>query len=176
MKEKKKKLFISIPMSGRSEEDIDKEMKNIASIYKSKGYEIIDSFLDMIDGDRTYNLGKSISILNDADYVVFAPGWDRSRGCQIEKFVCDMYGFDYEFYNQKYESIERVELATNTFKNLDIIKSLNRKPGNYQFLFKGSSSDIGIWADNDHGLISIESNEIIDKYFDTEKYDNEEED
>lgn len=37
-------------------------------------------------------LGRSLTLLSQADIAYFAPGWNGSRGCEIEAACCDMYG------------------------------------------------------------------------------------
>lgn len=90
------RLFISQPMFGR-DDDILKERSEIARLFeKQYGYrvEVIDSFTkthDEIIKGRIYMLGGSVSLMYNADYVIFAPGWWRSKGCRIEHAVAVTY-------------------------------------------------------------------------------------
>lgn len=51
---------------------------------------------------RVYYLGSSISMMYQADLVVFDIGWTTASGCQVEHCVCerynipnlDLYGYD----------------------------------------------------------------------------------
>ncbi len=98
----KNKLFISIPMNGRDEIEVRKEMTEIVEelnlIYTSMDatpYELIDTMYtdDIPEDDKhgAYYLGKAIQDLSKADFVVFAPGWKEAHGCLIEKLVCTLY-------------------------------------------------------------------------------------
>lgn len=93
------KIFISMPMHGKSDEDIlrDREF-NIQMIKlqlpSSVDAEFIDSFTkpEEIIGNRVKMLGHSIMLLADADVCVFVPGWKESLGCLTEFDVCKRYG------------------------------------------------------------------------------------
>ena len=93
------KIFISMPMHGKSDEDIlrDREF-NIHMIKlqlpSSADAEFIDSFTkpEEIIGNRVKMLGHSIMLLADADVCVFVPGWNESLGCLTEFDVCKRYG------------------------------------------------------------------------------------
>lgn len=84
-----KKLFISQPMKGKTDEEIlAVRNKAIASAEKHLGekVEVIDSFFQSAPADAKplWFLGKSIELLSNADVAYFAKGWDEARGCKIE--------------------------------------------------------------------------------------------
>lgn len=97
-----KKLFVSVPMKGRTEENIKNSMevmKIIAEAYAGEKLEMIDTWIDCIpDGvkdSHIYCLGESIKKMADADYFIGVYpeldfGW--FPGCYIEKEVADEYG------------------------------------------------------------------------------------
>ena len=75
-----KKLFISQPMRGKTDEEILKERKVlIADVYPA-------------DATPLWYLGESLKLLGTADFVVFAPGWQDYRGCRIEHDAATQYG------------------------------------------------------------------------------------
>lgn len=98
------KIFISQPMSGRTESEISAERDWITNLMNQIGnglsdrgiaVEIIESF------ERKYlNSGVNpliplsccIQKLSEADIVVFAPGWKKSRGCRVEHTCAKEYG------------------------------------------------------------------------------------
>lgn len=94
-----KKLFISLPMAGVSDEYVKKRMAEIAAYINETltdgPYELLDTFIeipnDISDPAGTYCLGRSISLLTDADLVIFDVNWRRARGCIIENMVCNLY-------------------------------------------------------------------------------------
>ena len=92
-----KKLFISQPMRGKSNEEI-KQVRNealvIAHNITNDDVTLIDSFFEdaPIDANPLWYLGKSIELLAEADYVYFAEGWWDYRGCRIEHECAVQYG------------------------------------------------------------------------------------
>ena len=92
-----KKLFISQPMRGKSDEDIlEERQKAIKSAEEKIGepVEVIDSFFEKapVDAKPLWFLGKSLELLAGADIAYFAKGWQDSRGCKIENTCAIEYG------------------------------------------------------------------------------------
>lgn len=84
-----KKLFISQPMNGKTDEEILKERKKAikqAEELLKEPIEVIDSFFQNAptDAKPLWFIGKSIELLSTADVVYFAKGWENARGCKIE--------------------------------------------------------------------------------------------
>ena len=89
-----KKVFISQPMRGLSDEEITAKRAHLVEIARSVedgDLEILDSFFQDFDGNALAFLGKSISLLSEADLAVFGEGWQDARGCQIEHLCCMGY-------------------------------------------------------------------------------------
>ena len=92
-----KKLFISQPMRGKTNEEILMVRKKaIASAERELGekVEVIDSFLKNapVEANPLWFLGKAIQLLSEADVVYFAKGWEQARGCRIENNCAREYG------------------------------------------------------------------------------------
>lgn len=92
-----KKLFISQPMRGKTNEEIIKERKVLIADVYMKAHEnlaVIDSFFENAPTDATplWYLGESLKLLGTADFAVFAPGWQNYRGCRIEHDAAVQYG------------------------------------------------------------------------------------
>ena len=92
-----KKLFISQPMKGKTDEEILKEReKPIRSAEKqvNETVEVIDSFFQAAPADAKplWFLGKSLELLASADVAYFAKGWNEARGCKIEHTCAVEYG------------------------------------------------------------------------------------
>lgn len=92
-----KKLFISQPMRGKTDEEILKEReKAIESAQRTLGepVEVIDSFFQNAPADARplWFLGKSLELLSTADVAYFAKGWEDARGCRIENQCAIEYG------------------------------------------------------------------------------------
>ena len=92
-----KKLFISQPMRGKSDEQILAERDCLISKAK-KAYgddvEILDSYFADYNGNALGFLGKSIEVLSHADVAIFGSGWENARGCVIEHKCCEDYGIE----------------------------------------------------------------------------------
>ena len=102
-----KKVFISVPMSGRNVEDIEKDIveamdavKN-SSFFKGEEIEFVHNLgceippnyecVDMKNPSLWY-LGEAIKSLSYCDACYFVPGWNKSDGCKIEHQICISYG------------------------------------------------------------------------------------
>lgn len=91
-----KYLFISQPMSGRTNEEIldvrQKATQFISDKYPDNEILVLPSYKEQ--PDNTYDatsavdlLGNAISLMARANVIYFVPGWQKSRGCQIENEV-----------------------------------------------------------------------------------------
>lgn len=94
-----KRLFISQPMKGKSDEEIlTARIEAIQSAEKNLGepVEVIDSFFQNAPADARplWFLAKSLELLSTADVAYFAPGWEDARGCRIENTCAIEYGID----------------------------------------------------------------------------------
>lgn len=92
-----KKLFISQPMCGKTDEEIlavRKQAIEKASELVGEPVEVIDSFFRSapVGAKPLWFLGKSLELLADADVAYFAPGWNDARGCIIEYDCAIAYG------------------------------------------------------------------------------------
>lgn len=102
------KVFISMPMKGKSDEEILATRNRIGSEIKEK-YEVNGCHVDIIDSlfgitadalpsdkDVTtigaYYLGYSIVLLSHADAIYMADGYENNRGCLIEHQIAKAYG------------------------------------------------------------------------------------
>ena len=122
-----KKLFISLPMRGRTEEAIKhsiEEMHKIAEIAFGEKLEVIDSYFDITDVEvkhwSLYYLGKSIKAMANADYFIGIDSCnedtDLYRGCNIERNVARYYNIpsilvnvrDYAFFKDIFANIKAV--------------------------------------------------------------------
>ena len=94
-----KKLFVSVPMKGRKEEEIRasiEKMKKIAEIYEGEELELIDSYIDdnppKDNNQAIWYLGESLKKLATADvFIGIDDSWSWN-GCQTEREVADRYG------------------------------------------------------------------------------------
>lgn len=102
-----KKLFISQPMRGKTDEEILAERKKAIEIAErnlGEPAEVIDSFFQNAPADARplWFLGKSLELLSTADIAYFAKGWEDARGCRIENQCAIEYGIEViEDYTEK---------------------------------------------------------------------------
>lgn len=92
-----KKLFISQPMRGKTDEEIlTVREKAIKSAERQLGepVEVIDSFFQSVPVDvkPLWYIGESIKLLAEADVAYFVKGWSEFRGCRIENTCAVEYG------------------------------------------------------------------------------------
>lgn len=91
------KIFISQPMNGKTDEDIVAKRETLIELAKKKygdDIEVIDSFTkdpELEAKGQIAMLGHSVSMMADADLVVFAKDWTRARGCRVEQQVAKQY-------------------------------------------------------------------------------------
>ena len=92
-----KKLFISQPMKGKTDEEIlavrERAIKSAKNVLGEE-VEVIDSFFQSapVDARPLWFLGKSLELLSTADVAYFAKGWEAARGCRIENTCAIEYG------------------------------------------------------------------------------------
>lgn len=97
------KVFISQPMRGLSNEEIEKERMNcFAEVgealqkagFKDTALEVVDSFFKDAphDANPLWFLGEAIKKMSEADIAVFARGWHNARGCVVEHECARRYG------------------------------------------------------------------------------------
>lgn len=87
------KIMISQPMSGKTDEQILGERKELVKELQNEGHIIIDTVLDISENKSPiYYLAKSIELLDQADAVIFMKGWQEARGCRVEHFIALEYG------------------------------------------------------------------------------------
>lgn len=94
-----KKLFISIPMKGRTEEAIRHDMERmhkLAEVVFDQELEVIPTFVKH-DPPETVNksiycLGKAIQKMAEADYFIGVDWCFAFKGCNIERSVAQEYG------------------------------------------------------------------------------------
>lgn len=92
---KLKKVFVSLPMGGLSEEQIRKSQATALEKVKEivgQDVELIDTYLDLGEGATVYDyIGESIKLFSQADYIYFVDGWSKAKGCEVERTVAQLY-------------------------------------------------------------------------------------
>lgn len=94
-----KKLFVSVPMKGRTEKEIKasiQKMKKIAEIYEGEELELIDSYIEdnppKDSKEAVWYLGESLKKLAQADvFIGIYESYDWNS-CWIEIETANKYG------------------------------------------------------------------------------------
>lgn len=90
------KLFVSLPMRGRTDDEIRAEMEKArqeTERFSNKPVELLDTVFDLPeDASPLEYLSKSLGMMSRADLVYFAEGWQNARGCLIEWMCAREYG------------------------------------------------------------------------------------
>ena len=102
-----KKLFISVPMKGRTEEQIRESMRRMHKVAEAvwdEELEVIDSYVSeavpSVNSEAVWFLGESIKKMADADYFISV---DRYyKGCNLERTVALEYGIPCLFIKTDY--------------------------------------------------------------------------
>lgn len=89
----KKKLYISLPISGYQLDVVQREAETYKALWKDEGYEVITPFDLSPESSKpySYHMGKDIEGLLECDAVYFAPGWVESKGCNLEYAAAKIY-------------------------------------------------------------------------------------
>ena len=94
-----KKLFVSVPMKGRTEQEIREsidKMKKIAEIYEGEELELIDSYIEdnppQNSNQAIWYLGESLKKLSEADVFIGIDECYVWNGCEVEYRVATAYG------------------------------------------------------------------------------------
>ena len=106
-----KKIMISQPMNGLTEEQITNAQNKFLEYAKKENFEVVNTYFK----DEWYSnesmssrgiiqiplcfLAKSLEYMSECSTVYFAKGWENARGCKIEHEVALQYGLEivYEF-------------------------------------------------------------------------------
>lgn len=110
-----KKLFISCPMKGRTEENIKKSMEKmhkIAEVVFEQELEVIPSYIEdhppKDSHEAVWYLGESIKLLSQADYFIGVDSYEFT-GCNIERDAARSYYIPFYLLPLKF-AVTREEL------------------------------------------------------------------
>lgn len=100
-----RRVFISVPMSGRGEGEIAADIEEAKNVFLNffalndgkDHFEFVNTFVqenapDKVMYEPLWYLGNSIKILSTCDIILFARGTNRARGCNIEDRISKAYG------------------------------------------------------------------------------------
>ena len=90
------KIMISQPMRSKTEKQIREDTERVIEILEKQGHEVVDTIFAEEPPKNCdvalYYLSKSIEAISKVDGLVFMPGYENARGCQIEHMCAVKYG------------------------------------------------------------------------------------
>ncbi len=101
-----KKVMISQPMAGKTEQEIRETREKAINELKSKGYEIVNTLFtdEWYSNERMKERGvvqiplcflaKSLENMSLCHAAYFAKDWESARGCRIEHEAAKAYGLE----------------------------------------------------------------------------------
>ena len=113
-----KKVMISQPMNGCTDEEIRATAGRAIRYLESEGYEVVRSYFaeEYANKDElkdegvlqipVYFLSKALVKMSLCDAVYFCKGWEKARGCSIEHTVAQKYGLEVLYEEDLTERLE----------------------------------------------------------------------
>lgn len=101
-----KKVMLSQPMNGKSDEEIKETRDKATKVLKNKGYEIVNTLFtddwyspEAMEGRGVVNrplcfFAKSVENMSKCDVVYFCKDWEKYRGCKLEHECAKAYGLE----------------------------------------------------------------------------------
>ncbi len=115
-----KKLFISIPMRGRSAHEIARsfnKMHTIAEFFTEESLALINPFdedyIPKSDSEEMYRLGRDIQIMSDAAVYIGIDQTFDFPPCKMENKIAEEFGIRQIFYvNPEYVMRDFLEVSS----------------------------------------------------------------
>jgi uncharacterized protein YdaT len=98
----KKKVYISIPISGRDIWEQRNRAIEVAQRFYHAGYDVVTPFDIIPIGSHIANdyatcMGEDIKELLRCDIIALVDDWESSKGCRAEAQVAAIYGLEARF-------------------------------------------------------------------------------
>lgn len=89
----KKKVYISLPITGHNIEDVEKRCKSASELIEQLGFEAVSPLEVSPNPNASYeeHIGRDITALLQCDAVIFLEGWHYSNGCSLEYSAAGIY-------------------------------------------------------------------------------------
>lgn len=102
-----KKMYLSLPISGREIERVKEYARKVKAKWVEKGFDVITPFEVCTEPGLTYNycMGKDVEALLGCDGIILCYDWFSSRGCRAECSVAEVYGKTIKIDNTVYEEV-----------------------------------------------------------------------
>lgn len=89
----KKKVYISLPITGHNIEGVEKRCKSACELIEQLGFDAVSPLEVSSNPDASYeeHIGRDITALLQCDAVIFLEGWNYSNGCSLEYSAAGIY-------------------------------------------------------------------------------------
>lgn len=113
------KVMISLPMNGKTDDEIYTETKKITDKLNELHIEVVASNFkqdppDTCQHPPLFYMAKSIDMISKVDAVFFHKDWRYGRGCRIEREICRVYGVKILDWNFAFEEEENIRYKNST--------------------------------------------------------------
>lgn len=106
----KKRMYLSLPITGRDLKSVKVFAKRVKQKWERKGYEVVTPFevTEQFDGVKegmsyyAYCMGRCVEALLKCDGVIMCQDWFNSKGCRTEWNVAEVYGIKRVLDDTKY--------------------------------------------------------------------------
>ena len=104
------KAMISMPMGGKSREEIDEVFNRAKTTLEGMGYEVVNTRFVLsekhleqigVKNKPLAYLAYSLEIMSMVDAVYFVEGWVHARGCRVEHHTAKSYGIPTMYEGEK---------------------------------------------------------------------------
>lgn len=86
------RVFIGVPMEGRTTEEIEHDIIAAKDSFPFTKSTFVSPIIDdNTPDDDVACLAESIKLLSICDAAFFAPGWENSKACKLERAICEAY-------------------------------------------------------------------------------------
>ena len=97
-----KKVYISLPISGRPIEEAKANAERVKEMLEELGYEAVSPFDVVPEVPKgmtpsqayAYCMGRDIEALMQCDGIYLCNGYQQSKGCQLELEAARLYGIE----------------------------------------------------------------------------------
>lgn len=89
-----KKVYISIPITGRSLDIVVKQAEIVKACLHAAGYDPVTPFDICPEQGKpyAYYMARDIEVLLECYAIYMCPGWRESKGCRAEAAIAEIYG------------------------------------------------------------------------------------
>lgn len=88
-------IFVSMPTRGRFKDDVWKDINKTYNNYVTSHKKIAKKDPVLLDTVHNNENERPVDRLSYANFVIFAPGWEKAEGCREEHRICERYGIRY---------------------------------------------------------------------------------